>query len=426
VRFNVGGPILCCAFTLVAGWVAGCGQRPSSASAEDGSGSRTEWGPVVSFDGTDISSNPCESGCEARVCGLDPVCGESCGRCPTGQTCTSQGTCCEGVGPVVIDSVGEVENTSLGLDAAGRVHISYRAASGGLKYATNVSGQWATTTVDSVGPAHPLGSGMALALDAAGKGHIGYYDSTNSMKYATNASGVWVTTVIDSEAHWVTSLTLDAAGQVHIYYGGFEGNLKYATNVSGAWLIMTLDFAGAGPSGSFALDSAGKVHISFHTCVHTIKTVDCHLRYATNASGSWVTSDGLDSVGMWGHSSLALDASGKVHIGYAGPDSYSLKYATNASGTWATVKVDSDSLWGTSTSLALDAAGKVHISYLDGDDFDLKYATNASGTWTTKAVDSAGDVGEGTSLALDAPGKVHISYSDMTNGTLKYVALCPE
>jgi len=352
--------------------------------------------------------------------------------CPTGQTCTSHGMCCEDVGPVTVDSVGEVEETSFALDAAGRGHISYCVADKGLKYVTNTSGEWVTATVDPVDPVNNVGSGMTLALDAAGKGHISYYDGTTfNLKYATNASGAWVTTTIDPSngGGWVgvASLALDAAGKVHIYYDGANGYLKYATNASGAWLITTVASPGnVASGGSRALDAAGKVHISFHTCVHTIKHLDCHLRYATNASGSWVTSDYLDSVGMWGHSSLALDAEGKVHIGYAGPDSYSLKYATNALGAWVTTEVDSTSLRGTSTSLALDVAGKVHISYLEGRNFDLKYATNASGTWTTKPVDSAGDVGEATSLALDAGGKVHISYSDITNGALKYVALCPE
>jgi hypothetical protein len=90
----------------------------------------------------------------------------------------------------------------------------------------------------------------------------------------------------------------------------------------------------------------------------------------------------------------------QIHISYYDNTNGDLKYATNASGVWVTVTVDS--VWdvGYHTSLALDSSGKAHISYYDYTNSDLKYATNASGAWVITAVDSGGDMGRYNSLKV--------------------------
>ena len=142
-------------------------------------------------------------------------------------------------------------------------------------------------------------------------------------------------------------------------------------------------------------------------------------------------------------SSIALDESGKAHISYYYYDSTNgyLKYATNASGSWVTETLDSgrygdgdvDSyifVEDYSSSIVLDSSGKAHIGYYDIINKDLKYATNASGSWVTGILDrdddyydeSDGEVGLYPSIALDTAGKVHISYAD-ESGYGQYSAL---
>jgi hypothetical protein len=137
--------------------------------------------------------------------------------------------------------------------------------------------------------------------------------------------------------------------------------------------------------------------------------------------------DGLtESSDVGQFSSIALDSSDNPHISYykrISSDQGDLKYATKASGSWVTEWVDgltTEDKLGRYTSIALDSSGYAHISYYDATNGDLKYATNASGSWVTEPVDWGGDVGQHTSIALDSSGYAHISYWDVSNGDLKY------
>ena len=226
-------------------------------------------------------------------------------------------------------------------------------------------------------------------------------------------AAAWVTEVIDQGVGKYTSIALDSSAKFHVsYWDHVQDDLRYATNASGNWVTTTEDSVGdVGRHTSIALDALGKAHISYWD------TTNDALKYATNASGAWVRTI-VDSGGDVGqYTSIALDSSGKVHISYWDYLQDDLKYATNASGAWVTTTVDSAGYVGYYTSIALDSFGKVHISY-HGD--GLKHATNASGAWMTTTVDSVGDVGQDTSIALDSSGKVHISYLDHLLDDLKY------
>jgi M6 family metalloprotease-like protein len=315
-----------------------------------------------------------------------------------------------------VDNSGEVGGyTSLSLDSSGKVYISYYG-DGNLKYATNVSGSWATTTVDSSGN---VGEYNSIAIDSSGKAYISYYDRTNNnLKYATNATGSWVTTTVDSSGNVAgyISIALDSSGKAHIsYFDGTNGVLKYATNVTGSWVTTTADTnGGTGGYTSIALDSSGKAHISYYVWGNG------DLKYATNTPGLWVTTTVDSNSDAGQYTSIALDPSGKAYISYYDATDGDLKYATNATGSWVTTTVDSSNDVGQYASLALDSSRKAHISYYDATNGNLRYVTNATGSWVSSTMDDSGNVGLYTSLKLDSSGKAHISYFDKTNGFLKY------
>ncbi len=297
--------------------------------------------------------------------------------------------------------------------------------------ATNASGSWVTTTIDSAGN---VGEATSIAVDSNNKVHISYYDRTNGgLKYITNASGSWVTTTVDYIGYGyltATSIAIDSNNKVHVSYSrGDIGDLKYATNASGSWVTTTVDSGGyvdestfvlVGGFSSIAIDSNNNVHIGYSSTVFIYDSmsgnwynIDADLKYATNAGGSWATTTIGSNYDYEGeYTSIAIDSNNKVHISYSGAG---LKYATNAGGSWVTATVSS---YGDNTSIAIDSVNNVHISSNNGG--DLRYTTNASGSWVTTTIDSTGIGFWGTSIAIGSNNKVHISYDDAINIDLKY------
>ncbi len=236
----------------------------------------------------------------------------------------------------------------------------------------------------------------------------------------TNTGGAIPSGIVDSGSSLGshTSIALDSNGYKHIsYYHATNKDLMYATDKSGSWVTTSIDTSGiVGHYTSIAIDSNDDVHISYYD------STNGDLKYATDKSGSWVTTS-IDTSGIVGHyTSIAIDSNDDVHISYYDTTNGDLKYATNKSGSWVTTSIDTSgtSIFSSYTSIGIDSNDDVHISYYDYTNGDLKYATDKSGSWVTTSIDTSGIVGHDTSIAIDSNDDVHISYYDYTNGDLKY------
>jgi len=225
-----------------------------------------------------------------------------------------------------------VSTVSISHDAASHLYLAYNEY-GHLTYATNATGSWVDQNIGEINVINGAATTCAIANAPSGSVHVAFRDQpAQALKHATNASGVWVSETVDDAGDVGThvSIASDSAGNMHVsYYDAGDGDLKYATNASGSWVAQPVDSGGdVGRGTGIALDTFGHVHIAY------TDVTNHSLKYATNASGSWETQtvDGASYVGGIlssdnGYTSIAIDSTGKVHISYRGDGA--LKYATN-------------------------------------------------------------------------------------------------
>jgi len=317
-------------------------------------------------------------------------------------------------------------HSSMVMDNNGKIHIAYyHNWSQKLKYATNATGIWQTTSIDDNGRV------TSIAVDSNNRVHIIYY--ATGLKYATNSSGSWKVITVDPDVdvnflyESSTAISVDSTGKAHVcYFFATNTPLKYASNVSGNWVSEVID--NDGDKGDISVDSADDIHMVYNR--------SNHLMYAKYSSGNWGISD---SNLLGGDPSLALDTLDNLHISYI--SNSNLYYATKSSGIWESQIIDNQS---SAPSIALDSSGNVHIAYSDEMPTTLaitiwstKYATNAGGGWQTETVDPyeglpdyftenyyrVAGFGGKNSLAIDSDGSAHITYQawlDMTQNMLRY------
>jgi len=179
---------------------------------------------------------------------------------------------------------------------------------------------------------------------------------------------------------------------------------------SEAWSIEAALGPGSFYFPSVAVDASGRLHVSYHDGGAQ------DLRYATNASGAWV-SEVVDSDGDVGwDTSIALDEAGSVHVSYGGEPG--LRHAWKAPDGWTVTDVEAGRM--ADTAIAIDASGAVHVAYRDWGSHDLRYAVLRDGIWSVEEVDASGDTGREPALAVESSGAVHVVHVDWSRSVLRY------
>jgi fibronectin type 3 domain-containing protein len=168
--------------------------------------------------------------------------------------------------------------------------------------------------------------------------------------------------------------------------------LSFISPDNSDWMIERIDGMDYGQQNSIATASDGSLHISYHD------SLNGSLKYATNATGIWVTEtvdDGSGNVVGLG-TSIIVAPNGTVWIAYYDATEGAVMVAEGQSLSWNLTQVDDgEPLAGHihQTSIALSSDGSVHLSYtiFDGTERWLLYATNEGFDWSTEPVLDGGE-----------------------------------
>jgi len=212
------------------------------------------------------------------------------------------------------------------------------------------------------------------------------------LRYITNGNGTWEIQgeegcSLGSESGMYSSIALDNDGQVHISHPGCDTEnycVRHVTDESGWHGECVPNTQDRSLGTSIAVDDANTIGVAFYRLHQEAKSdFWFSINIAMKANGEWTTTE-IEPIATYlgnvvSDRFLALDDASHAHIAYTGLDDEDnpvLKYATNASGEWITEVVDPSPNSGIGASIAVDSDGYVHISYYDNGNSSLKYATN--------------------------------------------------
>ncbi len=287
-------------------------------------------------------------------------------------------------GPTGAESVG-YNGTSLAIDASGYRHVAaYDWTNGDLRYVTNYPGPpYVATTADSAGS---VGAFPRIAVSPInGTIHVIYTENLpgpDQLKHAVCTYGIWSFEAILPSPQYLASyaLTFDASGNLHVSYSGSSDGgtyeLVHARKSGTAWTLTTATNAGQPLDNSIAIDPSGFPHIAYFSGGTANR-----LMHATNAGGSWASEVVHEATGgdLGRYNSVAIHpTSGRIHVAYYDGGARDLRYARkDPGGGWVLRLLDSAGDVGSYASIAVEASGAVHITYRDETNQDLKVALGA-------------------------------------------------
>lgn len=318
-------------------------------------------------------------------------------------------------------------SSPLAVDPSGTLHVAFQSSKYRVKHAWRQGGRWRKQTVD----ASDSGSDSSMAVDSLGRVHIAYHaDHRQVLAYAL-IDGIQTTITDVDDGGYATDIAVDSDDRPHISYYGSGGNtLKHAKLGESGWEIEDTGSTGLYffPT-SLALDSSDAAHISF-----TRRSTNDIATYATNASGSWVTTDLAEQPGGHVTTSLALDPLDRSHV--AVTIDQTVRYLSFDGAAWQSEDVYQETdvtQFPDYVALALDSQDRPHVLFSTyvraphgqgGVEVTL-YAYNDGTTWLGGIVDR-GNAGFETAIAVDADDDVHGTYRKALPGersNLKYVRI---
>lgn len=368
-------------------------------------------------DGTIVTATACAVQCDSRSCGED-TCGGTCGSCTGSDTCTVPGRCSSWH----YESVSDVEpgKTQLRIGSNNVLHL--------------FSQKGATTTYFSKVGAAPWSAGLGLtgygdevgvSLSSGNLPTIGTIQSGTSVTQmsAQSLSNGAFTSLSPTTAAVADQpgLVVDASGKIHmiVMVGGYVGStyqtsafLQYWKYDGSAWSqapVYTNPNGQAMYYASLAVDAAGAAHVLFLASASNYS-----LKYATNASGSWVVTQALAVAPTTVRPVARIDANGVLSTVVG--SGTTLKWGALTAGTWVWETVSSTTLIDL-PRYALSNSGQPTLVGL-GEATPTNYIIarrTAAATWSIESIPTYSGwpvSSEVPSLAFETNGTTHFTVSD--------------
>gem|GEM_PF-5708761 len=288
---------------------------------------------------------------------------------------------------------------------------------GGI-YVATINGTGSEIEVEFTGQPHEEMYILSITLDAANHPHLAY-GVNNQLYYVYRDETTWHEEMIDNVSMSNLRIAVDQS-IVHLIYSDTEKflGLTHRYRESSVWLQEQLDDNLDDPmSEIMAHVEPGVLHIAYFNDGQD-------LRYGVWSAGSW-NGEFIECGSVPGFPmSLAVDESGKLHIGHGLHDvglyGNHLGYITNKGGEW--VSNVADVAWADYAAIALTTDDQPVI--ISSDYHSLRFGRYTSSGWVFQTL-ATGDRYLGVDIDVDREGKVGISYWQESAGvdSIRYAFL---
>ena len=177
-----------------------------------------------------------------------------------------------------------------------------------------------------------------MVMDGDGNLYVAYYCNVgcNDLRMSSRINGVWQNETIAGVANLYNTNTnhynigttpemaIDSQGTLHVVSQFQHNQMKRMylhSGTPGNWFENRNLSSEKAHWPAIAVDSNDAVHIAYHIGANK------HLKYLTNASGSWIAPVLLDVYGGWG-SVMEIDANDDIFIAHSAPNNNAIHLTT--------------------------------------------------------------------------------------------------
>jgi len=273
-------------------------------------------------------------------------------------------------------------------------------------------------------------------LPDGSKQYLAYYDVVNKdLKLATRVGSSWQiqTLAAQFDSGKFNSMVLDPSGKPVISYYQTSGPGKMNVWWNGAITIVDNTNGDFGAFNDITYGNGSNHYDISYSGQYVITNLNkkSQLKHAWFNGSSWqneVIEEAPDSLGNYTFTSIAMDASGTLHISYRAFPNGQLKHAWGGPSSWRTEEVlpgDPQTSGILQTNMLADAYGKIHIIYskpgVGGGLFHVW--KDGVGPWQKEMIAGGYGITTPNAATVDPSGNIHIAAYKSDTQNLVYITL---